>query len=51
MKIEKIKLNIRPIYKLAKGHYNHISGSGQHDHRSKRQRTRNNINRKSIEEY
>ena len=30
------------------GHHNHRSGSGQHDSRPKRERTRNSQNRKSI---
>lgn len=49
---QKIKLNIRPIYELPKGHNNHISGSGTHNHSPKRERTRGDVIRKIInEEY
>lgn len=45
-----IRLNIRPIYELPKGHHNHISGSGTHNHSPKRERTRADIIRKAINE-
>lgn len=49
--MKNIKINVKPIYKIGKGHSNHISGSGNHDNRPKRQRTRSAINRKTIDEY
>lgn len=52
MKNNKIKINVKPIYKIGKGHNNHIGGSGEHDNRPNRLRTRSAINRKYInEEY
>lgn len=35
-----VKLNVRPLWKIGHGHEDHIPGSGQHDHRPKRLRTR-----------
>lgn len=40
MKKQKIKLEVRPIWAIGKGHNSHKSGSGQHDNRPKRLRTR-----------
>ena len=48
MKKIKIKLTVRPIWAIGKGHNAHNSGSGQHDSRSKRLRTRANQKRRSI---
>lgn len=45
-----VKLNIRPIYKLPKGHNSHISGSGTHNNSPKRERTRADVIRKAINE-
>jgi hypothetical protein len=45
-----VKLNIRPWWEMSKGHSQHLSGSGQHDSRPKRQRTRGSANRRSIED-
>jgi hypothetical protein len=36
----KIKINVKPIWKIGMGHNDHISGSGKHDSRPKRGRTR-----------
>lgn len=49
-KYEPIKLNLRPVWELGKGHSPHRSGSGTHDSRPKRQRTRGSANRKAINE-
>jgi hypothetical protein len=50
--MKNIKINVKPIYKIGKGHSNHISGSGNHDNRPNRLRTRGSANRKYInEEY
>jgi hypothetical protein len=35
-----VKLNVRPWWEIGHGHAEHRSGSGQHDHRPKRLRTR-----------
>lgn len=43
-----LQLNVRPIWALSTGHAEHKSGSGQHDNRPKRLRTRNANNRKAI---
>jgi len=50
-KNNKIKIDVRPIYKLGKGHSTHISGSGNHDNRPKRMRTRQSNNFNAINEY
>lgn len=49
-KYDPISLNIRPVWKLGKGHNNHRSGSGTHDSRPKRQRTRGSANRRAMED-
>lgn len=51
MKNNKIKINTKKIWQIGKGHNNHLSGSGEHDNRPNRQRTRGDINRKIIGEY
>lgn len=43
-----IKLNIRPIWEIGRGHAEHRSGSGQHDNRPKRERTRSAQKRKAV---
>lgn len=43
-----LSLNIRPLWELGKGHNPHKSGSGQHDNRPKRLRTRGAKNRKAL---
>lgn len=45
-----VKLNIRPIWQIGKGHSEHLSGSGQHDHRPKRLRTRGAAKRHAMNE-
>lgn len=49
MKKIKIKLNVRPIWEIGKGHNEHRSGSGSHDSRPKRQRTRQAQKQQSME--
>lgn len=46
-----IKLSLRPVWEVSKGHNDHMSGSGQHDNRPKRLRTRGDANRKAIGDY
>lgn len=46
----KIKLNVRPIWKIGHGHNQHLSGSGNHDSRGKRLRTRCAQNKKALSE-
>lgn len=48
MKNDKIKLDVKPIWKIGKGHNVHQSGSGQHDNRPKRLRTRGSRNRQAL---
>ncbi len=46
----KIKLNVRPIWAIGKGHNTHRSGSGvHHDKRSRRARTRGAQVRRAVE--
>ena len=46
-----LKLNLKPFWELSKGHHDHMSGSGTHDNRPKRERTRGDANRKAIRDY
>lgn len=46
-----LKLKLKPVWALGKGHSSHMSGSGQHDNRPKRMRTRNAEKRRFIGEY
>lgn len=50
-KTVKISLDLKPIWKISKGHANHLSGGGCHDHRPNRMRTRGDQRRRSIEDY
>jgi hypothetical protein len=51
MKCEPIKLNIRPIYRLPKGHPVSLSGAGTHkDRRHRRLRTRSAANRDAMKD-
>jgi len=43
-----IKLNLKPVWEIGKGHASHLSGSGQHDNRPKRMRTRNAQKRQAV---
>lgn len=51
MKKQKIKLNVRPIWAIGKGHNSHLSGGGQHDSRPKRLRTRQAANRQAFKDW
>lgn len=46
-----IHLNAKPVWEVSRGHSDHISGSGTHDNRPKRQRTRGDANRKAMRDY
>jgi hypothetical protein len=51
-KIETIKTNAKPIWKIGKGHNQHRSGSGVHlDRRTKRVRTRSAQKRAALADY
>lgn len=50
-KYEAIRLNTRPVWEMGKGHSSHMSGSGQHDNRPKRLRTRGDQRREAIKDY
>ena len=50
-KHDTIKLNIRKQWELPTGHSNHIPGSGSHDSRPRRLRTRKAIDRSWRKEY
>lgn len=43
-----LQLNVKPLWMIGTGHHGHISGSGEHDSRTKRLRTRGANNRKAI---
>lgn len=46
-----IKLNLKKIWELPRGHEDHLTGTGVHDSRPKRLRTRSAANRKAIREF
>jgi len=46
-----ISLNIRPLWEIGKGHSEHRSGSGLHDNRPKRIRTRGAANRHAMRDF
>lgn len=48
---ETIHLKKKEKWECARGHEEHISGSGEHDSRPKRSRTRKDIERKWRQEY
>lgn len=50
-KYDSIHLNVKPIWEASRGHADHISGSGTHDNRPKRSRTRGDANRKAMRDY
>lgn len=47
----KISLNLKKVWELPRGHEEHLTGTGVHDSRPKRERTRNAANRKALREY
>lgn len=44
-------LNLKRVWELPRGHEDHLSGTGAHDNRPKRERTRSASNRKAIGEF
>jgi hypothetical protein len=50
-KYEPVKLNVRPLWEVGRGHASHLSGGGSHDHRPKRLRTRGDSNRKAMRDF
>lgn len=46
-----ISLNLKRVWELPRGHCEHLTGTGVHDSRIKRERTRGAANRKAIREY
>lgn len=46
-----ISLNLKRVWEVPRGHCEHLTGTGVHDSRTKRERTRGAANRKSIREY
>jgi hypothetical protein len=48
---KKVKINPRKIWQLPKGHSQHQSGSGEHDNRPKRLRTRQAKNTQAMRDY
>ena len=46
-----ISLNLKRVWELPRGHSGHLTGTGVHDSRIKRERTRSAANRKAIREY
>ncbi len=46
-----ITLDVKPVWALSKGHSSHISGSGTHDNRPKRRRTRADQKRRAMRDY
>lgn len=46
-----IALNVRPLWEIGKGHSEHRSGSGLHDNRPKRMRTRGAEKRHAMKDY
>jgi hypothetical protein len=52
MGTERIKLNIKPIWKAKRGHPTTLSGSGTHkDRRTKRKRTRAARNKSAMKDW
>ena len=46
-----IKLNLKKVWELPRGHEDHLTGTGVHDNRPKRLRTRGAANRKAIRDF
>ena len=51
MKPQKISLKTKKPWQLPKGHTEHQSGSGEHDSREKRKRTRKEQIRQILKEF
>ena len=50
-KYDKVKIEPKKIWEIGKGHAQHLSGSGEHDNRPKRRRTRAARNRAAMKEW
>jgi hypothetical protein len=48
-KTEKIKLNLKKIWEISRGHQEHDQGCGKHDSRPRKERTRRDQLRKAID--
>lgn len=46
-----ISLNLKRVWELPRGHSEHLTGTGVHDNRPKRSRTRGDAKRKAIREF
>lgn len=46
-----INLNLKKVWELPRGHEDHLTGTGVHDNRPKRLRTRAAANRKAIRDF
>lgn len=50
-KVGKIKIKKKKIWELPEGHHEHRSGSGTHDSRPRRLKTRADVTRQAIREW
>ena len=50
-KYGKVKVSTKKPWEVSRGHNSHRSGSGTHDNRPRRVRTRMDVRRRSIGEY
>lgn len=50
-KYGKIKVSTKKYWEVSRGHNTHRSGSGNHDNRPRRVRTRMDIQRRALAEY
>ena len=50
-KYGKIETKVKKPWELARGHNSHRSGSGSHDNRPRRIRTRMDVRRRALAEY
>lgn len=51
MKTKRIKINVKPVWLVAKGHPEHRSGAGQHDCRVRRLRTRGAVANRILQDW
>ena len=47
-KTEKIKLNLKKMWEISRGHQEHDQGCGRHDSRPRKERTRKDQLRKAL---
>ena len=50
-KYGKLKVSTKKPWEVSRGHNNHRSGSGSHDNRPRRVRTRMDVLRRTLAEY